>query len=324
MDAETGRAVAAVTSRQRGLITREQLRTAGVSASTIRRWARSGLLVPAGARTFRTAAAAPTDRAAVLAACLDRGAVASHRTAAWLHDLLPHPGRIDVTVPKGRATALVRADPRQLRVHASTNLPDDDVTEVDGIPVTSLARTLMSLGALVPAELAQDELLDVVAAALESRAVSMAWLRWVLEERRCRGRDGVTAFEQALEERERIGPTESWLERRLLRVIAAAGLPTPEVQRVVPRRPGVAARVDLLYPAERVVVEALGYAFHRTPDQLMADTMRANDLMARGHLVVQITARQLRRHPDSVPTSIAAVLALRRPVLSRSAVIPGA
>lgn len=324
MDVEKERAVAAVARRQRGHITRDQLRTAGVSASTVRRWSGAGLLVPVGARTFRTAAAAPTDRGWVLAACLDRDAVASHRTAGWLHQLLPPPGLIDVTVPKGRATARAQADPPGLRVHASTNLPEGDRTEVDGIPTTSLARTLMSLGALVPAEMAPDELLDVVAAAVESQAATMAWLRWTLDERRCRGRDGVAAFERALEERERMGPTESWLERRILQVLAAAGLPMPEVQRVIPRRDGAAARVDLFYPVERVVVEALGYAFHRTPDQLMADTMRANDLTAQGCAVVQITARQLRRDPGSVPATVAAVLASRRADLSRWSAVPGA
>ncbi|MGH9269828.1 MAG: type IV toxin-antitoxin system AbiEi family antitoxin domain-containing protein, partial [Ilumatobacteraceae bacterium] len=91
--------IAATAARQRGLITRDQLLRCGLARSTIWRRAGSGLLEPVGDRTFRTPAAERSVEADVLAACLELDAVASHRTAGWLHHLLDRPPTIHVTVP---------------------------------------------------------------------------------------------------------------------------------------------------------------------------------------------------------------------------------
>lgn len=309
-------AIAAIAAAQRGLVTRAQLVAAGLDRSTVRRRAVAGALVPVGARTYRLASA-PTDaRTWVLAACLDHDAVASHLSAGWLRGLVPPPAAIDVTVQKGRSVHVARPGAPTVRIHTSTNLPPDDVTVVDGIRTTSVARTLLGLAALVPEEVSYDELVDVVATTIETGMATMAWLAWLLDERRCRGRDGVTALEAALEARERMGPTESWLERHFLRLVDGARLPRPALQRRIPRRPGSAARVDFLYEEAGVVVEVLGYAFHRTPDQISADTMRANELQVRGLTVLQLTSRTLRDDPSGAMAIVAHALAPgRRPPL---------
>jgi very-short-patch-repair endonuclease len=193
------------------------------------------------------------------------------------------------------------------------------VVVVDGIPAMSIARTLMALGALVPRDLSDAQLLDVVSAAIETRAASLPWLHWVLEERRCRGRDGVTAFERALDARERVGPTESWLERRLIELVDEAGLPRPALQRRIARQRGRPARVDFLYLPERIVVEVLGYAFHRSPEQITADTMRANELQVAGYQVLQLTSRLIAEDPGAAQHVIAAALAARSPSVAAGA-----
>ncbi len=308
MSPSTEIAIASHARAQHGLVTRRQLVDAGLSPATVRRRVARGELVAVGVRTFRLASAIDGTATSVLAACLDRGAVASHRTAAWLHGLWALPSVIDVSVAKGRA---MRCDDGALPVivHATTSLPPDDVVMVDGIPTTSIARTMLGLAALVPDEVDHDELVDVVARAIEDGKASLAWLTWLLEGRRCRGRNGVRALEAALDARVHLGPTESWLERRLLALVRSAGLPKPALQRTIPRQDGRAARVDFVYERQRIVIEVLGYAHHRTPAQLAADTMRANQLQVRGYRVLQLSSRTLDREPDAALAVIAAALA---------------
>lgn len=297
MKAHTEAALAAHAARQHGLVTRAQMRDAGVGSSTIWRRVDSGLLVPVGARTYRLASSEPTDDQSVLAVCLDRGAVGSDRTGLWKHGLMELGGTIDVTVAKGRSVLASAPDHRTVRVRTSTNLPAADVVEVDGIEVTNLARSLMGAAALVPDLMTDPQMLDLVSAAVETRRASLAWLRWMLDERRCRGRNGVTAFERALDARVRLGPTESWLERRMLRLLGDAGMPQPLLQQRIARAPGRAARVDFLFTMERVVLEVLGYAFHRTPEQITIDVVRANELQIAGYTVIQLTSRLLSEDP---------------------------
>jgi hypothetical protein len=76
----------------------------------------------------------------------NRGAALSHRAAAAAWDLLPPPaGRLDVT-------SLRRSVPtRGIRGHRSTSIHplDDVVRQPDGLPVTTVARTLVDLAAVV-------------------------------------------------------------------------------------------------------------------------------------------------------------------------------
>jgi hypothetical protein len=74
------------------------------------------------------------------------GAVISHRSAAILHGLLGSAAaRIDVT------SRCRRSPGRSIRAHQTRTLAPQDVTAVDGIPVTSIARTLLDLTDVVPA-----------------------------------------------------------------------------------------------------------------------------------------------------------------------------
>jgi len=73
------------------------------------------------------------------------GAVVSHRTAAKLHGLLDYNGaKLDITVAgrRGRRRG-------QITVHGSTTLAPKDVTVVDDVPCTTVARTLVDLGEVV-------------------------------------------------------------------------------------------------------------------------------------------------------------------------------
>ncbi len=122
----------------------------------------------------------------------------------------------------------------------------------------------------------------------------------------------VSELEAVLAERARLGPTESWLEREALRVLEEAGIPLPETQRVVRRSGRFAARVDFLYEGERIVIEALGYAFHRTEAQLRSDLERSNELQLQGYTVYQFTTRQIVCSPGLLARTVRQALAQAR------------
>ncbi len=192
----------------------------------------------------------------------------------------------------------------RVRVHSSTNLPKDDIVLVGAIPTTSVARTALGLAALVPADLTHARLAGIIGKLVDEGLATDAWLWWLLTQRRCRGRNGVIELETVLSERAELGPTESWLERELARIIEAAELPLPRTQRRIRRRGRFVARVDFLYDDERVVIEALGYAHHRTQAQMAADLARANELQLQGYVVLQFSFEQVVSSPSWVVGTI--------------------
>ncbi len=313
MGTTTDITIATLAARQIGHVTRSQLLEAGLSPAAVWRRSRAGLLVPVGSRTFRLASAPTSPEGAVLAACLDLGAVASHRTAGWLHGWLPHPGLVEVTVPRSAGRRSGDMAPPGVVLHTSTALPRSDLVTVRGVPTLGVARSLLSLGALVPGPMTQEQLAEVMATACESGQAREKWLFWLLESRRIQGRDGVVAFEEALAARVRLGPTESWLEREVLRIIEAAGLELPRVQRRVARRGRFVARVDFAYPGRAVAMEALGHRHHRTREQTERDTRRANRLQHAGLKVFQWTYGQVVDDPGSVVADVAAILGVSLP-----------
>jgi predicted transcriptional regulator of viral defense system len=138
--------VAAVAGRQYGVITTAQLVAAGLTRAAIDKRVRAGRLHP----LYRGVYAAGHNHlaqegkwlAAVLAA--GHGAVLSHEAAARHWQIWRRkPKRIDVTVPGQRR-------PRKgFTIHRARNLDARDVTIHKGIPITTTARTLVDLAAVL-------------------------------------------------------------------------------------------------------------------------------------------------------------------------------
>jgi hypothetical protein len=191
----------------------------------------------------------PVPGAHELAAVLACGeeAVVSHRSAAALWGLTrSSPAEVDISVVARGCR------PRQgLRIHRLERLDSRDRSVKNGIPVTSPSRTLVDVGAVVTAE----ELEAGLAEARVQRLVTDRQLTDALS--RAGNRAGVGAVRAAL--RRQGGPTftRSEAERRLLRLIRAAGLPTPQTNARV-----AGFEVDFLWPDARVIVEVDGFAFH--------------------------------------------------------------
>src|SRR5437899_4457410 len=108
-----------------------------------------------------------------LAACLGCQAVASYATAGVLHRIDGvRPGRVHVTVAHGR-----RVTPRGVVVHHARHLDRRDVTGVQGIPATAIARTLVDLAG----RLTEKELIEAVDSTVVERRVTPDGVRAAME-----------------------------------------------------------------------------------------------------------------------------------------------
>lgn len=307
MDPIIERSLAERASTQLGLFTTTQARDAGMSRKVLRHRLTHGSLRLVGNQVLWPADLPPsTPHLRVMAACLDVDGVASHRTAAWLHGCADV-GRLAPIEVMARRGGRTRTTPLA-RVHLTTSLDPEDVLLVGGVPTTSVARTLLGVASLVPDEVGRGDLVGAVEAAVRDRQASDRWLWWLLEERRCRGRNGVRALESVLAERARLGPTESWLERETLRVLGAAGLPLPHVQCVIRQRGAFVTRVDFAYPDQRVLMEVEGKV-HAADAQRAIDAHQRNVGQLLGHTVLTYTYDQVVRTPQVMVEEVRCALA---------------
>ncbi|MFL5867815.1 MAG: endonuclease domain-containing protein, partial [Thermoleophilaceae bacterium] len=214
--------------------------------------------------------------AAVLA-CGD-GAALSHRDAAALYALRPSAAtRIDVTIDSRNG----RSRRRRIRLHRSP-LPAEEVTVIDGIPVTSVARTLLDLAAVVQ----MDALKRAIKQAERLRLFDLTDVRAVLH--RNAGRPGAGRLAAALTAHEEPALTRSDLEDLMLALSRRHGLPKPLVNATVS-----GYEVDFLWASERLVVETDGREDHLTRHAFEEDRVRDARLTSLGYRVVRFTYRQV-------------------------------
>src|ERR1700760_2574012 len=133
--------------RQHGVVARSQLLGEGFSRHQVSDRLASGHLIGIHRGVYAVGHRKLTLKGVWMAAVLacGPGAVLSHRAALALWDLRrSESGLIAVTVP-GRSG---RRGPSGVRLHRSKLLLESDVAEVDAIPVTSLAWTVVDYAAI--------------------------------------------------------------------------------------------------------------------------------------------------------------------------------
>jgi predicted transcriptional regulator of viral defense system len=136
-------AIADLATRQHGVVSRAQLVAIGVSAQAIGRGMRSGRLHRLHAGVYAVGHRRLTQHGRWAAAVLagGDGAVLSHRSAAALWQIRPATTRPEVTLPR------MRRGTAGILYHRSV-IPADEVAVNEGIPVTTVARTLLDLAAV--------------------------------------------------------------------------------------------------------------------------------------------------------------------------------
>lgn len=177
-------------------------------------------------------------------------------------------------------------------------LPMDEVEEVDGIPVTSVSRTLFDLAAVV----GRRELEQALNEAEVRRLTSKVSLPALLE--RYPRRRGAADLRALLRDADAAkGVTRSELEERFAALIETHGIPKPR------RNADVAVcgrffKADCLWRGQRVIVELDGRAVHGTAHAFEADRKRDRLLAGEGWKVIHLTWLQLRDEAPEIAADL--------------------
>ena len=125
-----------------------------------------------------------------------------------------------------------------------------------------------------------------------------------------RGRPGVVAVRTMLE---RCGPDyvppESNLERRLIDLVDAAGLPPLQRQRNLGDDTRWLGRVDLYWPQWLIIIEVDSDRYHSALSDREHDAARQHALERAGYLVVRVTEQELWHRRDEVIARLRAAVA---------------
>ena len=286
--------LARLAEAQFGVVTSTQLIALGFSSSAISRMVASGRLIPLYRGVYAVGHAQLLARGRWLAAVLACGdkAALSHTKGAALSDLRNcERSLVDVTVP-----ARSRSGQRGIRIHRVRHLHPDDVVEIDGIRVTTIARTLLDLCDVLPAE----QVRRAFEKAERMRELDYRALRLVAE--RANGRHALKVFLPLIaEDHSTAARVKSDLEARFLDFVRQRGLPMPAANSMVG-----GYEVDAHWPGTKLIVELDSWDFHRSKRSFHADRRKWLHLRSQGFDVLVVTDPILRREQDRIAGAIAA------------------
>lgn len=239
--------------RQHGVFGRAQLTELGLSAEAIDHRVRAARLQLVH-RGVYALGPLQSNLARWMAAVLAGGpdAVLSHRSAAALWGLIRGiSGPIHLTVSSKRRRP-------GILLHRSS-VPDDERTEVEGIPVTTVPRTILDCAPTMT----ERRLERLINEADVLRLYDQLSLPTLLH--RYPRRPGSRALWEALSKRNGGSTyTRSDIEELLIELADEVGLRRPETN-VVLESDGETFEIDALWRAERVAVELDSREFHLTP-----------------------------------------------------------
>jgi very-short-patch-repair endonuclease len=238
------------------------------------------------------------DRALEMGAVLFGGpsAVLSHTSALrlWEMSQIDPPRPVHVTVPgsgRRRRPAVV--------FHRVEALAEDERGNLDGIPITTPARTIADVAGM----LASRELEQAVAVGEREGLVTSKELAQLTE--RYPRRPGMPLLRAILRERNECHFTRSEAERRCLQLLRNAELPRPHTNVTVGPY-----ELDLFWPEAGVAIEIDGWEHHSRRARFEADRRKDNWLRARGIDVIRLSWRQITHQATASAVQVGQALAL--------------
>jgi very-short-patch-repair endonuclease len=283
------REIAKIAGRQDNVIGREQVLAAGLTRGAIAYRIRSGRWQRQHRGVYLIGPAPPTPMGKARAAALAVGAdaVVSHLSAARLFGLLPQEGRdVEITV--------ARRNPGEhpgIRLHRVAGLTRVDVTQINGLRVTSIARTICDLAATESPHATEQAFQE----ALYREIVTDKALKAVLDrEPRRRGAPIIRALLN------NPSLTRSERERRILKLISDAQLPKP-----LTNVPLNGYKADVFWPQYNLIVEFDGWQAHGHRHAFENNRKRDQIMLANGLRTLRVTDRQLTTEPIALVARIA-------------------
>ncbi len=224
------------------------------------------------------------------------GALLSHGSAAWLWGIYRYPpGRIDVTAPTRRHSK------KTIAIHCA-KLARADIAEHEGIPVTSVARTLLDQAAT----LSDRRFGRLLERAEELRLFDLRAVDELLG--RAGRHPGIGRMRRELAiYRDDPAVVRSRTEKRFLDLVRRSGLPAPATNIFVS-----GFELDAYWERERFAVEIDAFETHGTRGAFERDRLREDDLQLLGIEMIRITGPRLEREPAAVVRRVASHLARRR------------
>ena len=237
------------------------------------------------------------DRLAGAVAAIEASAV-SHESAAELHGFRHLPTSVAVISAHSRTTH--RFD--GVLVHRTHDLDPDHRTSVDGLPCTTVARTVVDLAPGVSDRRLGAILDDLVV----RRRVDLAEVDMVLSSVARQGKPGVRRMRRVLSSRWGQDHSASILEQRARSLLAKSGLPRPVSEFPIPWSDG--RRFDDAYPDQKLAIEWDGRKYHGQFSAFEADRRRDREALENGWRVLRFTWNDVNNRPQMVVESVRSLL----------------
>jgi very-short-patch-repair endonuclease len=279
-------------ARQHGAFNIAQARAAGFDRWAVHYRLNAGVWTRLDDSVYALASASRTWRQNLWAAVLSRDqAVLTHWSACRLYEMRDIPNHEPtLLVPRGSNTRSSLA-----RIYESDQFDDIAVTNLDGLPATTMPETILVLARDVQAEV----LTRVFDEALVSGKLDLKAMSATIDREFGRRTPGTPLLRRLTASRMPSAPSKSsaYLERLLEAILHSPLMPgwTREFEFSLD---GVPARVDFYVATARVVIEADGRNWHTRWEDFESDRRRDNALAARGIQVLRFTYEMLTSEPE--------------------------
>lgn len=237
------------------------------------------------------------DRLSGAIAAINASAV-SHESAAELHGFRLLPTGVAVVSAHSRTTHQFDG----VLVHRTHDLDPSHLTRVDGLPCTTVARTIVDLAPGV----SDRRLGAIVDDLVVRRRVELSEVDVVLASIARQGKPGVTRMRRVLTSRWGEDHNASILERRARSLLARSGLPRPVSEFPSPWSDG--RRFDDAYPDHRLALEWDGRKYHGQFSAFEADRRRDREALENGWRVLRFTWNDVNNRPQMVIDSVRSLL----------------
>lgn len=277
------RAILELASRQYGVFSRQQAVALGATPRMIGHRLEHGIWISVHRGVYALPGTNDSWHRAQMAACFWSDGAAAVRAAASLHGL---PGfespPVEVLTESGK-----RPMPRcGVIVHHTKRLPRCHIVRSQGIPTTSIERTLLDLCGHVSirqSSIAMDQ-------ALHAGLTTIGELDHCLYLTARRGRDGCARLRRLVQDRAGLREyPNSPLETVTFNLLAGSGLPMPELQVPIYDRQGFIARPDFVWRDKRVALEAHSFLWHENEMVKASDLEKRDRLIEAGYRVLYVT-----------------------------------